>query len=293
VTSQAEVSAAERTYDGAAPLAGQEAIWVYAITHSGGQAGLAGLGGIGGGQVRTLQTGPLAAVVESVDPGAFSAERLEHRLSDPAELEALARRHHDVVEAVTALGSTLPFRLATVYLTDDRVRSLLSQREAEFCHTLGWLAGRAECGVRVWADPDFLFRERGTAEPAARGPGGRPADEARPPDRADQSGAAYLFRRRADLAARVKGQRLAARCGEEVHAALCRMAVASHLHPLHDPRESRGTTVEVLNAAYLVDSAHLSEFADSARTVAAEAGALNVVVTGPWPAYSFADGPSA
>jgi hypothetical protein len=62
--------------DAATPrLAEHEAIWVYAITQRGDQAGLTGLRGIGGGQIRTLQNGPLTAVVESVDPGVFSTEQ--------------------------------------------------------------------------------------------------------------------------------------------------------------------------------------------------------------------------
>jgi hypothetical protein len=288
VSSQAAVSPVKRMHDVAAPpLDARQAIWVYAITRSRDQAGLTGLRGTGGGRLRTLQTGSLAAVVESVDPGAFSAERLEDRLSDPAELETLARRHHDVVVAVAALGPTLPFRLATVYLTDDRVRSLLSQRADEFCHTLGWLAGRTECGIKAWADADSLFRGSVTAESAVRGADGRPADA----EPADRSGAAYLFRRRAELAARAEGQQLAARCGEEIHAALRRLAVAAHRHPTHDTRAGGDEGLMVLNAAYLVESEQLSEFADFARAVAAEAGALKAVVTGPWPAYSFADGP--
>jgi hypothetical protein len=276
----------------APPLAAHDAIWVYAIRHSGDHAGLAGLRGIGRGQIRTLHSGPLTAVVESVDPGVFSAEQLQDRLSDPAELEALARRHHDVVAAVAALGPTLPFRLATVYRTDERVRGLLDQQRDEFCHRLGWLAGRTECGIKAWADPDSLFTERGTAEPADPGPGGRPAS-AGPPGPADRSGAAYLSRRRAELTARVEGQRLAARCGEEIHAALGRLAVAAHRHPPRDSRTDVDEGLMVLNAAYLVETAQLSQFAESAQVSAAAAGALKVVVTGPWPAYSFADGPDA
>jgi Gas vesicle synthesis protein GvpL/GvpF len=233
----------------------------------------------------------LAAIVESVDPGAFSAERLQDRLSDPAELEAIARRHHDVVVAVAALGPTLPFRLATVYLTDDRVRSLLDQQREEFCRTLGWLAQRAECGVKVWADPGEPSRDSATAQPSTRGRDGQ-STGALPQQPSDQSGAAYLSRRRAELAARAEGQRRAARSGEEIHAALHRLAVAAHLHPTHHARADGDESLMVLNAAYLIESAQLSEFADSARAVGAEAGALKVVVTGPWPAYSFADGPT-
>jgi hypothetical protein len=101
------------------------------------------------------------------------------------------------------------------------------------------------------------------------------------------------MRRRADLAARAEGQQLAARCGEEIHAALGPLAVASHLHSLHDTPTTADAGLEVLNAAYLVESANLPEFAESARAAATQAGALRIVVTGPWPAYSFADGPGA
>ncbi len=267
------------------------ATWVYALSGRLGQAGLDGLDGlrgIGGGQVRALTSGPLTAVVESVDPGLFSAEKLQDRLTDPADLELVARRHHDVVVAVAALGPALPFRLATVYLSDERVRTLLSERCDEFCQALGWLADRTECGVKAWADAEALNRAR-TAQPSARNPGGRTAR----PGCADHSGAAYLARRRAELAARAEGQRLAARCGEEIHASLVPLAAASRLHPLHDTRATGETGLQVLNAAYLIDSASLPAFAESARTVAARAGACEVAVTGPWPAYSFADQPDA
>ena len=291
MTPSFEVGDRYRAYDHAGPST-ERATWLYAITRNLDQAGLTGLRGIGGGQIRALVGGPLTAVVESVDPAAFSAEKLQDQLSAPAELEVVARRHHDVVAAVAALGPALPLRLATVYLTDDGVRRLLSQRRDEFCQALGWLAHRTECGIKAWADPDIPRRDRRTPEPLARGRDGRAAG-AQFSDAADPSGTVYLSRRRAELAARAEGEHLAARCGEEIHAALSRLAVASHLHPLHDIRAAADAGLEVLNAAYLVESASLPEFAETARVIAAQAGALSVAVTGPWPAYSFADGPDA
>jgi Gas vesicle synthesis protein GvpL/GvpF len=270
------VSAAYRACPDAAPSA-ERATWLYAVTRTSGQASLSGLLGIGGGQIRALESGSLTAVVESVDPDVFSAERPQNRLADPAELEAVARRHHDVVVAVAAMGPALPLRLATVYLTDDRVRSLLSDRRDEFCQTLGWLAHRTECGIKAWADPEIVTRDLAPAQQSAAG----------------QSGAAYLMRRRAELAARTEGHRLAARCREELHAALSQLAIASRTHPLHDVGSAADAGLQVLNAAYLVESASFPEFAESARALGARAGAARVAVTGPWPAYSFADGPGA
>ncbi len=269
-----------------------EATWLYAIAGDLNDADMMCLQGVGGGQVRLVGYGPLTAIVESVDPDAFSAAKLQARLSDPAELEAVARCHHDVVLAIAGLGPTLPLRLATVYLSDDRVRCLLSDRADEFCRTLRWLTDRTECGIKVWADPDMLRRSRGTAAASADSPHG-PSTSTRSSGAADESGAAYLSRRRAELAARAEGQRLAARCGENIHAALSPLAVASHLHSPHDQATTAEAGLQVLNAAYLLESAALPEFAGVAKAIAADAGALRVAVTGPWPAYSFADGPGA
>jgi hypothetical protein len=285
VSTSAEVSSRCRIDADTGPGA-DRANWLYAIVRNLDQAELTSLQGVGGGQIRLLGSGPLTAVVESVDPGAFSAERLQARLSDPAELETIARRHHDVVAAIAALGPALPLRLATVYLSDDSVRSLLSERDDEFCQTLGWLAHRTECGIKVWADPEVLRPGRGK-------PGQSTDDPDCRPNGAEHSGAAYLSRRRAELAARAEGQLLAARCGEEIHSALGPLAVASQLHPLRDTCTTAEVGLQVLNAAYLVESAFLPEFAESASAIAAQAGAVRVAVTGPWPPYSFADGPDA
>ena len=278
MSTSAGVSGACRARDDARPST-DRAAWLYAIAHNLSENSVSGLLGVGGGQVRALESGPLTAVVEWVDPRVFSADRLQSRLSDAAELEEVARRHHDVVVAVAALGPALPLRLATVYLSDDRVQSLLSQRRDEFCRTLGWLAHRTECGIKAWADPDILTRDLAPArsQPAAAG----------------QSGAAYLLRRRAELAARAEGQRRAARCGDEIHATLGQLAISSRLHPIQDAGAADDAGQQVLNAAYLVESASFPEFAESARAVCRHAGAARVVVTGPWPAYSFADGPDA
>jgi hypothetical protein len=288
VNTSAGVSARHQAGNGAGSSA-DRSTWLYAITHNLGQAGLTGLRGVAGGQIRALDSGTLTAVVESVDPRKFSADSLQDQLSDPAELEAVSRRHHDVVVAVAALGAALPLRLATVYLTDNRVLRLLSQRRDEFCQTLGWLEHRTECGIKAWADADGFTRD--LAQQSPRGTDSCPT-RAQSPATANESGAAYLTRRRAELAARAAGQRLAAQCGELMHAALDRMAIASRLHPLHDMTAAADAGLQVLNAAYLVESASLAEFAESARAAGAQAGAARVVVTGPWPTYSFADGPS-
>jgi len=71
---------------------------------------------------------------------------LRARLETLAELEAIARAHHGVVAAVAACTPTLPFRLATVHRSDDRVAQLLRREDRPFREALDRLAGRVEVG---------------------------------------------------------------------------------------------------------------------------------------------------
>ncbi len=145
------------------------ATWVYAVTSGLDPAVLDGVSGIGGAPVRGVREGALSAAASSVDAAAFGEETLQRRLAEPGELEDLAWAHHRVIGVVTTATAALPFRLGTVYTEDGRVRAMLAQRQPEFTRTLAWLAGRAECGVKVWARPDAL-----TASTAGRGPAARP-----------------------------------------------------------------------------------------------------------------------
>jgi hypothetical protein len=255
------------------------ATWVYGIAAELDAAALDGLTGVGGQPARAVADGALSAVVGSVDARAFSEQGLEELLADPAALEALARGHHQVVAGVAAAGPVLPLRLATVYRDDDRVRALLAEQRTAFSQTLGWLAERAECGVKAWADPGALGTGRAEREPAGSAAG------------APASGAAYLSRRRAQLADRDTRAQRAAEVGAQLHETLTGLAVTGRSHQPQDAQVTGEPGLMVLNGSYLVDASRMPAFGQSARDLVARFPGFRVEVTGPWPPYSFADGP--
>lgn len=261
--------------------------WVYAVARDLDPAILVSVDGIGGGPVRPVADAVLTAVTGPVAAAAFGGEALQRRLSEPGELEAIARAHHGVIAAVAAACPVLPLRLGTVYHDDDRVRELLARRRDEFAATLGQLADRVECGVKVWARPAALAGAAASEPPGPpAGPGGRDRPGA---------GAAYLSRRRAQLAARDDWQLRAAEQGAAIHGELSELAAAARRHPLQDqpPAATAGQEAAgqmVLNGAYLVPSAGAAQFAAAARAVVADLAGFRLEVTGPWPPYSFADG---
>src|SRR5262249_29607138 len=93
-------------------------VWIYAIAERGAMTPLRQLTGVGGGPVRTVAAAGLTAVAEDVAPAEFGEDALRRKLEDLGWLEATARAHHHVIDAVAQQGPLVPMRLATVYSGD-------------------------------------------------------------------------------------------------------------------------------------------------------------------------------
>jgi hypothetical protein len=241
-------------------------VYLYAVTDAGAPDPDVAAG-VDDARVRRVVAGRLAAVVSSVDPVRFSEEALQRSLEDLHWLETTARAHNAVVDAAAGAGPVAPVRLATVYLDDDRVRGLLSERAEAFTAALDRVRGRVEWGVKGFAAPSDAPVE---PEPA-RGAG---------------PGASYLARRLAERRRAARGEEDALAAAEEAHRALAAAARASRRYPPQDPRLSGRSEPMVLNAAYLVDA----DGAAVLRQVVEErsSGAVRLELTGPWAPYSFA-----
>ena len=223
--------------------------------------------GVGGEPVRTVASGRLAAVVNSVDSAQFNQNALRRNLEDLEWLERTARAHHDVVHAVGSRHPIAPMRLATIYLNDDNVRALLDERAGQFASALGRITGRVEWGVKA-----FAVRTPDDAEPEV--------------DVAVGPGAAYLLRRRAARDRATEGGQRIRDVAERINGLLTALAVDGRRYPPQDPRLTGYPEEMVLNTAYLVDQARSTEFKRAVENV--DAPGVRLEMTGPWAPYSFA-----
>lgn len=230
--------------------------------------------GVAGAGVRTVHHAGLTALVSTVSLDEFGEEALRENLEDLDWLERIARAHHRVVDAASAVAPTAPMRLATIYRGDERVSTLLDSRHDEFDAALSRISGRVEFGVKAYADPQ-AFAEAGTEEPAAAGSGG--------------PGTAYLLQRRAQRQTREETWQRAATRGEDIDADLRAIAEGSRRHPPQDPRLSGHGGWMVLNGAYLVDSARVEGFRSAFARLTERYPEIELELTGPWAPYSFAE----
>lgn len=249
--------------------------WVYAIAERVAITPLAQIKGVGGRGVRTVAAAGLTAVAEDVGVAEFGEEALRRNLEDLDWLEATARAHHRVIDAVAEQGPLVPMRLATVYSDDAHIAAMLNERGTDFRSALRRISGRYEWGVKAYAErqPEASDDSAVTAGVSVPGAG---------------AGAAYLRRRRDQLAAQKDTRRETLAGAEMIHAELSRYAAETRLHPPQAPQLTGSKAPMVLNAAYLLDSARGEEFAAAVTALAGQHPGLRLELTGPWPPYSFA-----
>jgi hypothetical protein len=247
-----------------------DGVWVYAISERVAATSLGQVRGVGEGPVRTVAAAGLIAVAEDVGLAEFGEEALRRNLED------LARAHHRVIDAIAQQGPLVPMRLATVYSDDANVAAMLAEREADFRSALRRISGRQEWGVKAYADqqPGAGGDDSGaTTGPSSPGTG---------------AGAAYLRRRRDQLAAQKNARRETLASAETIHAELSRYAAGARLHPPQAPQLTGSKAPMVLNAAYLLDTGREEDFAAAVAALVGQHPGLRLELTGPWPPYSFA-----
>jgi hypothetical protein len=238
--------------------------YVYAICRPFRSALQAQLTGVAGEPPKQLTHHGLVAVVSTVPEGIFAEEPLRAHLEDLDWLAETARAHQGVIDALTAVTTPLPLRLATVFRDDSGVRTMIEAREAQFREALDRLEGRVEWGVKVYV-------ETGTA------------DE----DPQPVSGRDYLRQRRSHVRAHEDLWQQAETFASRLHGTLSSYAEDSRLHAPQNSALSGAAGRNVLNAAYLVPRADSEEFVELVDREKDDAPGMRVELTGPWAVYSF------
>jgi hypothetical protein len=228
-------------------------------------------------RVERVEDKGLAALVSEVPLAEFDEASLRENLNDVGWLEEKARAHERVLEAALAETAVVPLRLCTVFKGEGQVREMLAREHRVLTDALERLDGRAEWGVKAYAD-------RGAVEREALARGGADDDE----DEVS-AGTAYMNRRRREARAREEVEEIADEWARVVHARLAAIAAEALLNPLQRPELSGHDGEMFLNGVYLIADAEAAAFRAAVAALAEEFDRRGVEIdlTGPWPAYNF------
>ena len=257
-------------------------VWMYGVAGGDLKPFADGVAGIGGTPPRTITAAGLTAIVGDVGNREYGEAALRRNLEDLDWLARTARAHHAVLESVARRGSVVPMRLATLFASDAGVTGTLHERADDFRGALSLVSARSEWGVKAYA-----IKPADPAEAAGRPVAGQEGQATGP-------GAAYLQRRRAQLTASRDARAEALASTQAVYAELGRLAASARLYPPQAPDLAGRSAPMVLNAAYLVSDERAREFTAAVAELAVRHPFVQLALTGPWPAYSFAgegDGP--
>ncbi|MFF0344722.1 GvpL/GvpF family gas vesicle protein [Kribbella sp. NPDC004875] len=244
--------------------------YVYAVGVHLDEQSVDGLTGVDEPAVRLISWRGLQVVVSSVDLAEFGEAALRRNLENLDWVERTARRHDEVVRRAAANTTALaPFRLITIYRSDDAVRDRIDELYEKLVDALDRLDRRSEWSVKA-------FGREQSAKPA-------PAAADTP-----ESGAAYLERRRAEIRGREETAEAQRMRGDQLFWDLAPATAATRRLMIQDRRLTDRPEPMLLNASFLVDDDRSSEFFQVVDRLRDIYPSLCIEVDGPWPPYSFA-----
>jgi hypothetical protein len=190
-------------------------------------------------------------------------------VDDGSSITMKAVLHHEaVVEAVRQQGRALPVRFGTAFRDAASVASALAERYEPLTAELGRLGDKVELSLTaLWAAPrcgqEPAYPTREDAVPAGQSPG-----------------AQYLHARAAELRRDEARRERAKRVAHELERDLGGLVLERRVSLCPSPRV-------VVRAAYLLDPARVGDFKTAFERIHGTRAELRVLLTGPWPPYSF------
>ena len=214
---------------------------------------LEGVQGVNGAAVLSYPSGDFAVVVSEYDRGADGSGRIE---------EKTVLEHARVVAACFRIGTVLPFRIGTIFDSDDALRQAVRANKRTFGLSVARLRGKSEMHLKVLVK-DGSFR-----------------DTAVPVKLPDTVGGEYLARLR-EQASKQRERQTKAR------------ALSVQVHKLFNPLEEEVSCKRVnpegmlIDIAHLIDSSTVEKYQNRYNSATKQLRNCEITVSGPWPPYHF------
>lgn len=195
--------------------------------------------------------------------------------------EEILQAHEDVVDTLMKSTTVVPFKFGTILKDEAAAAKMLQDDEGKFKQLLAKFSGRAEWGLKVYADRQEFIKHMLHSKPTCTGLEEKREKLAR--------GAAYLLgkKREEELKDDVVAQ--LAQVAEVIFQELGKDAYTAKLHKTL-PQKLTGNKKEmILNTVYLVERENAACFCQQGEELIEQytAMGLELEVSGPWPPYSF------
>lgn len=221
--------------------------------------------------------GELVAVFSPVDPVEFSQEVIDRRSRDLDWLGRLGFRHQSVIAHLAERTTVVPLRAFTLFSSIEKLVDYLDQNEDDLSELLEALEGREEWTIRVELDAE-RWQKGIVARVESLAQIERDAESA-------SSGKAFLLRKQLDEKRKEAAKEAEASLVRELEASIESALDCDLIVETRQQKEGSFPQLDILIAAGDRDS--LASLHEKLQSKHAAEG-VTLVLTGPWPPYSFA-----
>jgi hypothetical protein len=209
----------------------------------------------------------LWAIVETVPESEYGEAALARGLQDLDWVAARAVAHERVIDSFLSASALLPMQLFTLFTSDQRVVEYVGVERARIARILKRVENKVEFGVRMTWNASAL--------------------QPRAPKTRVRTGTEFLARKRDILDVNRTGLAAARKRADVAYKDIGRHAAGSHRRTSLE-RAAPGSRL-LLDAAFLVTTRKSGAFKAAVRsqTRGLRGTGINLVLSGPWPAYNF------
>ena len=223
----------------------------------------------------------LYAVVSKVPEDEFGEENLKKNLSNSEWLKIKACRHEKVIEEVMEDGCVVPFKLATLFKTEDSLRTMLKEHAEKLKENLEDFEEKEEWGIKIYCDMErlkniFLIDDkeilRMDKEISSSSPG-----------------KAFLLKKKRDQLLNELIDKKINEAVQEFLSGLKQQSLRTRVNRLL-PGDVTGRRDDmILNAAFLVEKTKWSAFIREINVLKRQYEGMGYLFgcSGPWPPYNF------
>ena len=221
------------------------------------------------------------AVTGKVKESEFDEEQLKKNLANLDWIKSKASIHEKIIEGVMKHTGVIPFKLGTIFNTEDSLKAMLEEHMQEFKTNLKNLDGKEEWGLKIYCDLEKL-KEAIIKEDTE-------VLKIEEDINSSSPGKAYLLKKKKDeVINNVTNKRLN-EYSQLSFDILKGFSLDARINKLLPREVTERKDDMVLNSAFLVDKSNVAKFTrtvDRFKAMYKDKG-LDFDYTGPWPPYNF------
>jgi hypothetical protein len=230
----------------------------------------------GSRHVEAIDERPLCAFATPVELDEYSQAVIDARARDVEWLGAIGYRHQAVMAALMRGGTIIPLRAFTLFGSDGAVRARLREEASAFTKILERVDGKQEWTLRVEFEPQRWSEALVGRVDALR--------ELNEQIAAAPTGKAFLLRKKLDEEKKKASRDAEGQVVAEIESEVLQRLACESVAESRTQRAGAFPQISVLLPRD--EEARLQELRDTLETRYAGEGVV-VVLTGPWPPYSF------